>query len=71
LRLAVVGGVLNFKGFMIKSTILKYFEEPLYVVVVWYAGKVYIPCLNLKFGRTEKLFDVLTQYEILGVGKWG
>ena len=30
---------------MIKSTILEYFEEPRYVVVVWYAWKVYISCL--------------------------
>ena len=33
---------------MIKSTILEYFEEPRYVVVVWYELKVYISCPALK-----------------------
>jgi len=28
--------------------------------------KVYIPCLMIKFGETENLLDVMTQYEILG-----
>ena len=32
--------ILGFVGSMIKSTILEDFEEPLYVVVVWYTGKV-------------------------------
>ena len=29
--------------------------------------KVWVSCLMLKFGEIEILFDVLTQYEILGV----
>jgi hypothetical protein len=32
---------------MIKSTILKFFEQPLYIVQAKLSGKVYIPCLNL------------------------
>ena len=35
---------------MIKSTIREYFEEPLYVVDVWYAWKDYIPCPMVRGG---------------------
>ena len=33
-------------GSMIKSIILKYFEEPLHIEIVRQTGKVYISCLN-------------------------
>ena len=48
LRFDQIRSTLPCLDFMIGSKILKDFEEPLYVVVVRYAGKVYITCLSLK-----------------------
>jgi hypothetical protein len=43
---------------MIKSTILKFFEQPLYIVQAKLSGKVYIPCLHRIFGASLKLLHI-------------
>jgi hypothetical protein len=47
----------DFSGFMIKSTILKHFEEPLYVGVVRTERKVYMSCLNRTSYGCENISD--------------
>jgi hypothetical protein len=41
------------------------------IQTILHYSKLYKACLNLKFGGTEKLFDVLTMNEILGACKRG